>query len=76
MGVVLTEVFAASEAPLAGGRSVDLFECVKVLMDDVEYAAKLEDAYAILQSRAKPEDICILMGAGDIDELVNLTNAV
>jgi UDP-N-acetylmuramate--alanine ligase len=68
--VVLAPVYAASEAPLEGGRSEDLL----VRMErhgryPVELAASLDDAWARGTRDLRSGDRLLLVGAGDIERL-------
>jgi len=68
--VILSPVYPASESPLPGGTSEDLFN---VLNQDapcrILLASSLNDAWNRAKAEIKGNDILLLLGAGDIDKL-------
>lgn len=68
--VVLAPVYAASEEPLEGGTVIDLahhFESLDCVSFTV--ASDLDDSWQQAIEHVGPEDILLLVGAGDIDRL-------
>lgn len=65
----LTPVYAASESPLAGGTSRDLFE--RFPAGHAEYAASLDAAWDAALSELQPDDLLLIIGAGDIEKLAD-----
>ena len=65
--LILTEVYAASETPIAGADGHALFQAVKaagaVHAEFIDHLSKLP---AFLQKTVKPNDVVILQGAGNI----------
>lgn len=68
--LLLAPVFAASEQPMAGGRSSDLMQFFQgkpqiaaVLADD------LADAWSRARRLSRPGDLLLLIGAGDIEQI-------
>lgn len=75
--LVLTDIYSAGEAPLAGISGRTILEKVEAhLGKKVEYIENRADVAAYLKSIAKAGDLIITMGAGDIyksgEELVEL----
>lgn len=66
--VILTPVYAASEAPLAGGRTVDLYARFRAARPDlpVRLARSLEEAWGYLEQTLAPRELLLIVGAGDI----------
>ncbi len=68
--VILCPVYPASEAPIDGGTSHDLFE---VLQDDapcrVLMASDLDHAWDLAREEIVGNDLLLLLGAGDVDRL-------
>jgi UDP-N-acetylmuramate--alanine ligase len=67
--VAVTSVYAAREEPLAG---VDGNLVVEELASErpgmpVAWTPQLEDAVAFLARRARPGDVVLTIGAGDVD---------
>jgi UDP-N-acetylmuramate--alanine ligase len=68
--VVLLPVYAASEAPLAGGTSEDLLRRMRERPGmSVSLEPDFSSARAVLASRAAPGDRILVIGAGDIEDL-------
>lgn len=69
-GVILTPVYAASEPPLAGGTSQDLFSRFQQHGEvPVVLACDLEDAADRVSARWQSGDWVLLVGAGDVESL-------
>jgi len=70
--IVMSDIFAAGEKPIPGITSEAL---VKLLRDsghpDAHYLPKREDLAAWLDARAKPGDLVITLGAGNIQLTCN-----
>lgn len=66
----LTPVYAASEEPLPGGSSADLF---KRFSDEwtgrIHLCDSLEEAWMQVGRELRPDDLLLLVGAGDIEQL-------
>lgn len=68
----LAPVYAASEAPLAGGTAEDLLaEFERQGRGDVRLSTSLEELWMTLDREHRPGDVVLLIGAGDIDELAD-----
>jgi UDP-N-acetylmuramate--alanine ligase len=73
--VTVTDVYAAREEPLPGvsGRLVvDALSDLGVL---AAYIPRVEDGAARLGRRARPGDVLLVLGAGDVDRAVELLRA-
>ena len=65
--VVVSDVFAAGEPPLAGADSARLSQAMRDHGHrDVTHVPRREDVAAYLLRTAQPGDIVITLGAGDI----------
>ena len=68
--VVLAPIYAASEPPLEGGRLEDLAthfrEDARV---SFEASDDLDHAWRLIEARAEPGDVLLLVGAGNIERL-------
>jgi len=69
--LILTPVFAASEPPLEGGRSRDLAEALRRRGREVEVVDDLAEAWSRVRGRLRPGDVLLILGAGDIEKLVD-----
>jgi UDP-N-acetylenolpyruvoylglucosamine reductase len=69
--LVLTPVYAASEEPLDGGRTTDLYARFRELRPalDVRLAPSLPEAWAHLRRIWRPGDLLLVVGAGDVVNL-------
>lgn len=67
---VLTPVFAASESPMAGGRSEDIVAAARRSGISLELRASPEEAWNYLRSQIKPGDVLLVLGAGDIERII------
>lgn len=64
--VVLTDVYAAGEAPIPGADGRALYERVRLHARHVVYVDTLDDASLCLLEMVRPGDALITMGAGDV----------
>jgi len=65
--LILTEVYAASEAKIPGADGLALFAAVKKAgAMTAEFVPQLSDLPSVLQRVLKPNDVVILQGAGNI----------
>lgn len=66
--LVLVPVYAASEAPLAGGTAADLHARFRKLRPGqfVSLARSLEEAWAGVRRKLRPGDLLLVVGAGDV----------
>ncbi len=70
--VVVCDVFAAGEKPIDGVSSEALVRAIKEAGHaDVTYVARREDVAAWLDAQAKPTDLVITLGAGNIQLTCN-----
>lgn len=70
--VVLLPVYAASEAPLNGGRVWDLYAHFRAgggFPGTVAMADSLEQVWAYIRKKAGPGDIVLVVGAGDVERI-------
>jgi UDP-N-acetylmuramate--alanine ligase len=78
--LVLTDVYAAGEAPIEGATSEELALAIRAHGHrDVQWVGPRTNVAAALAARAEPGDIVITLGAGDITrtgpELIDLLRA-
>ncbi|MFM7064107.1 MAG: UDP-N-acetylmuramate--L-alanine ligase, partial [Actinomycetes bacterium] len=66
--VVLTELYAAGEAPRPGvdGQVVYRATVAAGPDRDVRWAASLDDVADLLAAELRPGDLCLTVGAGDV----------
>jgi UDP-N-acetylmuramate--alanine ligase len=65
--LILTDIYAAGEDPIAGVSSEALYQAMKKQGHlDVQYIASRDDVVAELQSAVKSGDIVLTLGAGDV----------
>jgi UDP-N-acetylmuramate--alanine ligase len=65
--LLVTDVYAAGEAPIEGADSAHLAEAIRAHGHrDVTHVARREDLVATLVERCRPGDIVITLGAGSI----------
>lgn len=70
--LILTEIYAASEQPIAGVNGQTLCDAVKKAgAHDPRFVSQLSEIPALLQEVSKPGDIIILQGAGNIVTMAN-----
>ena len=82
--VVLTPVYAASEAPLRGGSMWDLYAKFRghygtnreAGRPDVLTATSLEQAWEFARREVRPGDLLLIVGAGDVERLAGWAGAV
>lgn len=68
--VVLAPVYAASEAPLAGGTSHDLAgHFAKNGVTRLHEVESLEAAWFYLRDLLRPDDVLLVVGAGDVEKI-------
>jgi UDP-N-acetylmuramate--alanine ligase len=68
--LVLAPVYEASEAPLPGGSSRDLEAHFRAFgRVPMEYADSLEEAWTKLRVIARPGDMLLVVGAGDVEKI-------
>ncbi len=72
--VILLPVYAASEAPLEGGDSCDLYAHFRNVLPalSVRLARSREEAWRYLRQVLRPGDLLLIAGAGDVIELAGL----
>lgn len=66
--VILTDIYSAREINTVGA---DVTEIVRGI-ENAEYISKREDIAAYIRTSAKPDEIYVLMGAGDINKTAEL----
>jgi UDP-N-acetylmuramate--alanine ligase len=65
--LLVTDVYAAGEAPIEGADSAHLAEAIRAHGHrDVTHVARREDLVAALLERCRPGDVVITLGAGSI----------
>lgn len=64
--VVLCPVYAAFESPVEGGSSDDLYAACREAGVNVKLARSCEEAWTHAVRSAKPGDVTLVLGAGDI----------
>ncbi len=70
--VVLAPVYAASEPPVKGGFSEDLYACMHEAMGDrVRLADSLETAWSMLEQEVRAGDLLLVIGAGDVEKITS-----
>ncbi|MDP9432939.1 MAG: UDP-N-acetylmuramate--L-alanine ligase [Actinomycetota bacterium] len=67
--VVVLEVYSAGEDPIAGASGASVAAAVPLPAGDVHFEASLAAAPAELARRARPGDLVLTLGAGDITTL-------
>lgn len=68
--LVLLPVYAASEQPLEGGTSFDLYGHLRRAAPmPVTLAGSMEEAWAYLRRRLAPGDLVLIIGAGDVERI-------
>jgi UDP-N-acetylmuramate--alanine ligase len=69
-GLVLVPVYEASESPLAGGTSEDLFKHFQSFgRVPTRYIPSLEEAWRHLKSSFEKGDLLLVIGAGDVEKI-------
>ena len=64
--VVLCPTYAAFERPVEGGDVADLYAACRGKVEDVRLARSCEEAWTHAVRSAKPGDVTLVLGAGDI----------
>jgi UDP-N-acetylenolpyruvoylglucosamine reductase len=64
--LVLTEVYAASEPEIPGANSAALAELLRATGQGVDYIPRLDDVAPAAAGLARPGDVLLFLGAGDI----------
>ena len=73
--LVLLEVYAAGEAPIAGADGTALCQGLRQRGDVIPvFAADPDEAYAVLPSLTAADDVVIVQGAGNVNQISNLLN--
>jgi len=68
--LVLAPVYAASEPPVAGGTSDDLYRaCREVGIQPLDLASSLSGAWDALRNEAREGDMVLIIGAGDVERI-------
>ena len=68
--LVLVPVYEASESPLAGGTSEDLFKHFQSFgRVPTRYIPSLEEAWRHLKSNVEKGDLLLVIGAGDVEKI-------
>ena len=68
--LVLVPVYEASESPLAGGTSEDLFKHFQSFgRVPTRYSPSLEEAWRYLKSNVRRGDLLLVIGAGDVEKI-------
>ena len=67
----LTDVYAASEAPIPGADSVALAAALRAQGQIAEYVPALRDVPAALRAALEPGDLVLFLGAGDITKVAH-----
>jgi UDP-N-acetylmuramate--alanine ligase len=64
--LLLTEVYAASEAEIPGASSAALAEAIRAHGQTVDYIPALRDVVPAVRAMIQPGDLILFLGAGDI----------
>jgi len=67
--LMLVPVYAASEAPLEGGRSVDLVASAQQQGVSALYAESLVEAWGRIYPTLRAGDVLLIAGAGDVNQI-------
>jgi UDP-N-acetylmuramate--alanine ligase len=70
--VTVTDIYPAREQPLPGVTGKLVVDALSDLGVLAAYAPRVEDGAARLQRRARPGDVLLVIGAGDVDRAVPL----
>jgi UDP-N-acetylmuramate--alanine ligase len=72
--LVLTEIYAAGEAPREGVDGAALLDAVRSARPgaDVRWAPTLTDVAELLAAELRPGDLCMTVGAGDVTTVSDL----
>ncbi|MFN7148219.1 MAG: glutamate ligase domain-containing protein, partial [Microthrixaceae bacterium] len=76
--LVLTEIYAAGEAPREGVDGTALYDAVRSARPraDVRWAPTLPDVAELLAAELRPGDLCMTVGAGDVTTVADLVLAL
>jgi UDP-N-acetylmuramate--alanine ligase len=69
--VIVTDVYAAGEAPIPGVSGKLVAEAVAAAGGDVQYEAQLRNVPAMLAEQLAPGDVVLLLGAGDVTSIAD-----
>ncbi len=69
--VVLTDIYAAGEAPIPGITIERLADTVRAHAKEVVVVKRLEDVPAAVAQLAKPGDLVVTLGAGSIGTMLD-----
>jgi UDP-N-acetylmuramate--alanine ligase len=69
--VIVTDVYAAGEAPLPGVSGRLVAEAVAAAGGHVEYVASLSEVPGVLIPDLRPGDLVLLLGAGDVNSIAD-----
>ncbi len=69
--LVLTDVYSAGEMPLPGVTGELIAQAVASQQPRVLWAPRLDDVVDTLSRELKPNDICLVLGAGDIHLVID-----
>lgn len=64
----LIKTYSAREKPIPGGSAKDL----AALLPHSNYCGSMESAYKLVNKILKPDDLLLILGAGNIDELAEM----
>lgn len=67
--VVVTDVYGAGERPVPGVTGRLVADAAVAAGADVQYVAHLDDLLAVVLDRARPGDLVLLTGAGDVTQI-------
>jgi UDP-N-acetylenolpyruvoylglucosamine reductase len=69
--LVLVPVYAASEAPLSGGGTHDLYASMRSsgALDRILYSRSLSGAWEYFRKTLEPGDVLLVIGAGDVEQI-------
>ncbi|MBI5380280.1 MAG: UDP-N-acetylmuramate dehydrogenase [Opitutae bacterium] len=71
-GVYLLDVYAAGEAPIAGGTTADVFAALRALQPEAgacHHLGNEAELFRALDRDVRPGDFVAFVGAGDIDQM-------
>jgi UDP-N-acetylmuramate--alanine ligase len=71
----LTEIYAASEPPIAGVSSAALAQAIRAHGQSVQYVPRLADLGPAVAKAAQPGDLILFLGAGDITKVAHAVAA-
>jgi UDP-N-acetylmuramate--alanine ligase len=68
--LLLTEIYAASEAPIPGVSGLSLAQGIRQVSSvDVDYARSLDEMLELMKATLRPGDVLFTMGAGNVTTL-------